>query len=92
MRANEKSILIINVYQIPEGTSKEILTVKAQLDKVSNFPKLAKVHWMQILKDLIKFIADQKATDMVIAEDVNESISSKEIKQFMINIGLIEVH
>ena len=44
------------------------------------------------MKDLINLIADQKLTDVVIAGNVNKNIESKEIKQFIINTGLIEIH
>ena len=44
MKVNQKSVLFINIYQMLEGTSEGILTVKVQLDKVTNYLKPAKAH------------------------------------------------
>ena len=54
--------------------------------------KTAASYRADILKDLTKFIIENKTIDIIIARDLNENISAKEIKIFCVENGIFDIH
>ena len=79
-KSNNKIRVVIIEYQILEGSSYNIYTMKTQLDKVGNCVKLATNYQKDFLKDLTNYIALlTDVDDILVAANINESIISNNI-------------
>ena len=66
--------------------------VKAQIDKVDNTIRSVYHHRKSMLYNLTKYIESNRSKGIVIVEDFNKSLYSKNIQAFLINNRLFEVH
>jgi len=92
MKANEKRILIIVLYRMPDGSNQGNYMVKVQIDKVGKEVKTIKKHRAEILKDLTNYITNQKAEAVILAGNMIENVYSQEIEQFLIINRLMNVN
>ena len=74
------------------SSRKGIHANKAQLNRKRKEVKSITKHWEEILKDIAKFIEENKAMDVILAGDLNKNISSKTIKSFYIDSRLFDTH
>ena len=89
----KKKLTLIITYRIPETYRDRVFTVKVQLDKCYKLVKTTSFYREIIMKDLTKLIDTLKRIDeIILAEDFNEDIDSRNIQQFLIRNGLMEVH
>ena len=77
---------------MPISSSKGIHTNKAQLNRKGKEVKSITKHQEEILKDITKFIEENKATDVMLAGDLNENVSSKTIESFYTDSRLFDTH
>ena len=81
MTNGEKTILIITVYRLPEGSVQGIHTQRAQINRKEKKVKTSATHRAKILKHLTRYIKSQKnLDDIIIAADWNQSIDSQSIQ------------
>ena len=81
MTNREKTILIITVYRLLEGSVQGIYTQRAQINRKEKKVKTSATHRAEILKYLITYIKSQKNLDeIIVAADWNESIDSQSIQ------------
>ena len=87
-----KTILCIIYYRIPTISSKGIHSNKAQINcKVKEVKSNTKLR-EEILNDLSVYIKSQKATDVILASNLNKSMCAKAVKRFYIENGLFDTH
>ena len=66
----EKTILIITVYRLPEGSAQEIHTQRAQINRKEKKVKTSVTYRAEILQHLIRYIKSKKnLDDIIIAAD-----------------------
>jgi len=70
MTNGEKTILIITVYRLPEGSTQGTHTQRAQINRKEKKIKTSATHRAEILKYLTRYIKSQKnLDDIIIAAD-----------------------
>ena len=73
-------------------SNKGIYTARAQLNWKGNLVKTVVIYRKEILSKQTKFIANQKAIDVLTTGDFNESIIAQSIESFLMQNGLFDMH
>jgi len=90
---NEKVVLIITMYRLPDGSGQEMYTVKAQMDYKKGRVKLAKQYQDKMIAGISQYIDKQmKIDNIIIVGDLNKDINSIAIRQLFIEKGLFNIY
>ena len=86
---------VMNIYRILESTASGILKSRVQYDRYNGEVKMSRQYRDELLNQLvdeIKIARNKNIKDIIIAGDFNQDIKEDQIKRFMRENGLFEVH
>jgi len=86
---------IINIYRIPDSTSPGILKSRAQYDRRNGEVRMSRQYRDELLEKLsleVEKARNEGVKDIIIAGDFNQDIDGDQMRKFMRENGLFEVH
>ena len=92
LQHNERIIIIINIYRIPNSTQYGPKCSATQYNLKEGKAKSPSEYRREVLNQIKNYLDGQEYHDVIIAGDFNQNINSNEIKKFFSEIGVEDVH
>lgn len=87
-----KTIVIINVYRIPNSSQQGPTKCLTQYNILEGNAKTSTEIRKDTLNQIKQYVNNNNVDDVIIAGDLNESVNSREIKKFFREIGVEDTH
>jgi len=92
MQGKRKIIQVINLYRMPENSSKGPCTVKHQCDVITGRKRNEKYYRAKTFEHIVQYVhKQQNVADIIIAGDINSGINEEDVEQFCIALGIFDV-
>jgi len=95
LQSQNKVLQIMNIYRIPDSISPGILKSRAQYDRRNGEVRTSRQYRDELLEKLLLEVEkarNEGVKDIIIAGDFNQDIDGDQMRKFMRENGLFEVH
>ena len=85
-------MIIITVYRIPIASDQVIYMLVMQYNQRRGEIVIVEVYQKEVFNEIIDYIRAQKLDRLVVARDLNQDITLREMKEFYSELGIRDAH